>query len=187
MNLELDNNNLDSIDLPFKHSVFSDERYQYLFWKSGVEHYRVLNYISSLFENITICDIGTKHGLSAIALANKNNHVYSYDLVDKLDSNLKKLEQELNVDFFIRNCLEAEEDKHRILSSKIVMLDTDHDGFFENKFYDFLVENNYKGLLILDDINLNDPMIKFWNRISQPKFDITRFGHHSGTGIVEFN
>ena len=187
MKLELDNRKLNEIDFLLNDEIFSEERYQYLFWQSGVEHYRVLRYISSLFDNITICDLGTKHGLSAIALATKSNHVYSYDIVDKLNQNIKDISSKLNIDFFIKDCLETEEDKQRVLSSKIIMLDTDHDGIFENKFYEFLVKNNYKGLLILDDINLNTPMIDFWNNITQLKYDITSYGHHSGTGIVQFN
>jgi hypothetical protein len=44
----------------------------------------------------------------------------------------------------------------------------------------------WNGLLLLDDINFNEPMNQFWNNISEEKYDITKIGHWSGTGLVNF-
>ena len=74
----------------------------------------------------------------------------------------------------------------RLLSAPLIMLDTNHDGIFERKFYAFLKENRYRGLLFLDDIHLNTAMIRFWNEIVEPKEDITDLGHFSGSGLVTF-
>jgi hypothetical protein len=38
----------------------------------------------------------------------------------------------------------------------------------------------------LDDINLNNPMKEFWNVITEDKYDISEYGHWSGTGLVIF-
>ena len=67
------------------------------------------------------------------------------------------------------------------------MLDTDHDGVFENQVYRILKQHRYNGLLFLDDIHLNQPMADFWGAISEEKEDITDLGHWSGSGLVEFN
>lgn len=67
------------------------------------------------------------------------------------------------------------------------MLDTNHDGEFENQFYAFLNKNDYRGLLFLDDIHLNQPMTDFWNAIREPKEDLTDLGHWSGSGLVDFS
>ena len=74
-----------------------------------------------------------------------------------------------------------------ILESKIIVLDTYHTGTFEKTFYDYLKEINYKGILLLDDIKLNNEMVEFWNLITEEKDDITHIGHITGTGIVYFN
>ena len=66
------------------------------------------------------------------------------------------------------------------------MLDTDHDGKFENIFYDHLISSGYKGILFCDDIHLNPHMESFWNRITHEKVDMTSIGHNTGSGLVIF-
>jgi len=186
MNIKLDIEKINAATFPMSQPWMGAGRYVYLFAEAGRDHYRLLSYISSLYNNITICDVGTKHGLSAIALASPTNKVYSYDTVDKLDDQLKDAASEINCTFLVENCLEKDEHKERLLSADIVMLDTDHDGVFEEEFYSFLKTNGFSGILILDDIRLNEPMKKFWDSITEPKFDITKYGHFSGTGLVTF-
>ena len=186
MNIKLDIEKINAATFPMSQPWMGAGRYVYLFAEAGRDHYRLLSYISSLYNNIIICDVGTKHGLSAIALASPTNKVYSYDTVDKLDDQLKDAASEINCTFLVENCLEKDEHKERLLSADIVMLDTDHDGVFEEEFYSFLKTSGFSGILILDDIRLNEPMKKFWDSITEPKFDITKYGHFSGTGLVTF-
>lgn len=190
MNIKLDieviTKSKDYTTFPMLRPWMAAGRYVYLFAEAGRDHYRLLSYISSLYKDITICDVGTKHGLSAIALASPTNKVYSYDVEDKLDDQIKEAASDINCTFLLENCLDTEENRERLLSSDIVMLDTDHDGVFEEAFYSFLKTNNFSGILLLDDIHLCDPMINFWSSITEPKFDITKYGHFSGTGLVSF-
>lgn len=187
MIIKLQKDKINQMEFPLLKPWMNHGRYVYLFAEAGRDHYRLLSYISSLYDNATISDVGTKHGLSAIALATATNHVCSYDLIDKLDDQIKNESEDINCRFFVEDCLENEEHKKRILESDIIMLDTDHDGIFETQFYECLCENDYTGLLILDDINLCDPMINFWNMIHHTKYDVTEYGHGiSGTGIVCF-
>ncbi len=54
----------------------------YYEYPAGREHYRLLKYISKLFQGEKLFDIGTNNGVSAIALSNeKTNHIHSYDVV----------------------------------------------------------------------------------------------------------
>ena len=186
MNIKLNIEEVSKATFPMLKPWMSAGRYVYLFAEVGRDHYRLLSYISSLYKDITICDVGTKHGLSAIALASPTNKVYSYDINDKLDDQIKEVASDINCTFLLENCLETEENRERLLSSDIVMLDTDHDGVFEEAFYLFLKTNNFSGILLLDDIHLCDPMKNFWSSITEPKFDITKYGHFSGTGLVCF-
>jgi hypothetical protein len=105
--------------------------------------------------------------------------VYSFNLHDELQ--LKKKPN--NIEFIIDNVINGKYDK--ILSeSKIILLDTFHDGTFENEFLNYLKRINYSGTLILDDIHLNNEMKLFWDGLNDDKLDLTNIGHQTGTGVV---
>lgn len=183
--IELTYDDIQSIDLtPLSSIITSNDEYKkYFLGDVGREHYKLLAYISSLYDDISILDIGTNRGFSALALSyNKLNKVHSFDLYE-----LKELKSPLpdNITFYINNILN-EEYKDLILKSKIILVDTFHDGSFEKKFHSYLNEINYKGILLLDDIKLNDKMIDYWDSIEEEKKDISKVGHWSGTGLVIF-
>lgn len=84
MKINFDNNYLNSIDLNYlyKHCVGVSK--QYFLLKSGKEPYRLLVYLSSLFNNSIIIDLGTSNGASALALSyNKSNQIVSFDIIDR--------------------------------------------------------------------------------------------------------
>lgn len=144
------------------------------------EHYRLLAYLSFKYNNNVLFDIGSYRGLSAIALAaNPTNKIISYDIAHYL-----RVDKMSNVDYIIGNCYDDPE----LLSSPLIMLDVDpHEGTFERSFIEHLTKNDYKGIVILDDIHLNSQMDSFWNWIDVKKHDVTEYGHHSGTGLVVFD
>jgi len=148
----------------------------------GKEHYRLLIHISNMFNNINILDVGTNYGCSALALANNpSNKVISYDIVKHPETEHIKCS---NIEFRIGNVLYNEE---VIKNSKLIMLDTAHDGTFENEFYNKLKEIQWEGMLLLDDIKLNNAMEQFWKNIHHVKYDLTHLGHFTGTGLVMFS
>ena len=173
---------ISKIDLArYDRYIANAEHRNYFLDTNFKEHYRLIAYLSTFFNNLEIFDIGTNKGYSALALSYKHsNRVISYDLVECRE--LHNSEELSRIDFFLGDVLK---DK-RLLKSPLIMLDTNHDGGFENIFYRFLKKNNYKGLLFLDDIHLNRPMEVFWNSITEPKEDLTDLGHWSGSGLVDF-
>lgn len=180
----LDKKKIESVDLnTFSEYVLEPEFRAYFLDVPGKEHYRLLGNVSMNFNNSTLLDIGTYKGCSALALAlNPTNQVKSFDIRLGLRGISDYPE---NVEFIVDNVLDKKY-KNLILSSKFIILDTDHDGTFEKEFYEYLKSINYIGYLMLDDINYNDEMRLFWNSISEEKYDITNIGHHSGTGLVIF-
>ena len=145
----------------------------------GREHYRLLMHISTLYREETLFDVGTNRCMSAMALShNPSNKIKSYDIVQVLAENPKIP----NVEFLLGDSTEDED----IRSSRFIFLDVDHDGIYEDKFYAFLKSIEWKGILMLDDIHLNEPMARFWNGIEEEKHDLTKIGHWSGTGLVAF-
>jgi hypothetical protein len=155
--------------------------------KPGKEHYRLLSWLSTQFNNSTIIDIGTHHGLSAAALSyNPSNTIHSFDIVYK-GIKIKKP----NCNYHQVNLWNPDHRwkwKSTILSSPLIFLDIDpHEGTMEMEFYKWLVEQNYQGILILDDIWMFKGMRNnIWYHISTKKIDLTSVGHFSGTGMVDF-
>ena len=151
----------------------------WFYMDAGLEHYRLLAYISTLYNGVTLLDIGSYQGSSAIALSfNKKNKVISYDIKHQPEKADIKIP---NIQFIKGNVLMHE------IASPFIMLDTYHDGEFEQKFADHLLKINYKGLVMFDDIYLNNEISNFWNGLKNEKYDLTHIGHHTGTGIAIYD
>jgi hypothetical protein len=148
----------------------------WLHMEAGYEHYRLLAYISTLFKNKTLLDIGTYKGDSSTALTySGKNKVISFDLKDHLEY------VNPNVKYNIGNILDFPD---IVKSASFILLDTFHEGEFEMEFINFLNKINYKGLVMFDDIKLNEPMQNVWNSINKEKYDLTNIGHQTGTGLA---
>jgi hypothetical protein len=182
MKIKLSNTLLDMSDLNRIENIPSYNQ-PYFNQPSGKEHYRLLVHICHYFENILISDVGTHSGASALALSlNAKNKVFSLDI--------KKMRENLdfpsNIEFSIGNFKSDDLIQKKILSSSLILLDIDHQYINEQWMYEFLVRNDWKGMLLCDDIHYFQPLHKFWANIKHPKYDLTRYGHSSGTGCVLF-
>lgn len=174
---------IDKIDLTELGAyVINEEHRRYFLENAGQEHYKLLAYISTTYSGKTLIDIGTNRGCSSLALSyNAKNTVESFDLYE-----LKELSYlPSNINYTIDNILSGKYE-NIIKESPFIILDTYHDGVFEREFYSYLQLINWKGMLLLDDILLNDPMKEFWNDITEEKYDISDVGHITGTGIIIF-
>jgi len=191
--LKLDNTILDQFDLtnvqPYLSSKLKVKDGYDFYAKSGKEHYRFLGYLSSLFNEITILDVGTHLGGSALALAtNRNNKIISVDIVDKRETKIDLP----NIEFYIGDITDPELGHDIINSANIIVYDAAHDGISETTFHKLLLELGWNGIVVWDDITLNwtgkprQCMIDFWNSIENTKYDITEYAHWTGTGIVQY-
>jgi hypothetical protein len=180
---KVSNNKLNSLDLT--HNNYMIDKMSsfalYYHYPSGKEHYRLLTYISKLYNGDFILDIGTDNGCSAIALSdNEKNTVKTFDVVNRKEPNVITKD---NIKFFLDDIFKYEE---VLKESRFIMVDTNNDGVFERKIYDKLKDINYKGLVLIDDIHLNSEMKRFWESVPDEKFDLTIKGHSTGTGIIIF-
>lgn len=158
--------------------------YQDEFKEMNNDPYSLYAYISTLFKNKTILDVGSRYGLSALALSyNETNRIISYDLINTIQFDIQKD----NIEFKVMDFRNDESlDFNKI---PVIMIDVDpHDGVQERAMYSFLHEKQWKGILLLDDISdVWWPHInKWWNEIEYEKYDLTHIGHFSGTGLVNF-
>jgi len=164
---------------------------EWFYAEPGIEHHRLLSYLSTMFEGKTLIDIGTHLGDSALALSyNEDNRVLSFDVVDLVPAHRRK---RANVTFCQADLFDlATRDKWRdtLLTSALIFIDIDpHEGTREYALLDWLFRNEYSGLIVLDDIWYFKAMRdQIWYRIEdRQKLDVTHIGHWSGTGIVSFS
>jgi predicted O-methyltransferase YrrM len=162
----------------------------------GKEHYKLLAYLSTLYKDSIIFDIGTHMGSSSLALSyNPSNTIHTFDIVDKLATYagpLKKFNEAPNIVRHYDNLFDPEVQKQYeslLLSAPFLFVDVDpHDGDMEIAIYDYLKSINYPGVIVFDDIHYFEGMRKFWAHVDeQYKYDLTGIGHWSGTGMVIFN
>ena len=184
---------LHTIDFDNYYSRYSfnpDDKKEF-FDNAGKQHYRLLSYMSTLYNGQNIIDIGTHRGSSSLALSyNKTNTIYTFDIVDNVNESIKNTNNiKLHIeDIFDRTVFEKWKDI--ILSCPFIFLDVDpHNGTMEYTLYNYLRDINYKGFLICDDIwYFKEMRDNFWYKIpNNIRYDLTDVGHWSGTGIVSFN
>ena len=108
--------------------------------------------------------------------------VVTFDVLDCVGKTAPTLRT--NVTFKIENILD---DIKAYLDCPLMVLDTAHDGVFETAFIQRLGEVHYRGIVICDDINLNNEMRTFWKSIPHKTVDLTSVGHWSGTGAIVFD
>lgn len=148
---------------------------------AGQEHYKLLSYLSTLYNYEILGDIGTNTGASALALShNPTNHVFSVDIVDHKQGQPLPV----NCKYTIGNLLWDETIFDAILKCPLMLMDIDHEYHTEIQIYNRLVASSWKGVLICDDIHLNEPMKQFWSEVTHRKYDVTKYGHASGTGFI---
>ncbi len=148
--------------------------------KNKSEHYELLAITASHMNNKLIIDAGTFMGLSAAHLAvNPTNKVVTYDIDDKHLNNQWVIKP--NIEF---KKMPVINDLDLVLTSHMIFLDIDpHDGIQEKLLSDTLLTRKYTGVVIADDISLNQGMKDWWQSLPGIKIDLTDIGHFSGTGL----
>jgi len=183
----------------------------YKAYGSDIEHYcAILAHLSTYFNDSIIVDMGTHTGNSAAALSyNKSNKVYTFDIIPTEEAaELFKEDEYKNIIYIIGNCIEnnwygqplgpfstnlsepLKSEKEIFLSSELIFLDIDpHDGVQEPQVLDFLITNNWKGIMVCDDIgHQHPPMHDWWNSIELPTYTIrNKYAAFKGTGIIVFD
>lgn len=157
---------------------------------AGSEHYRLLAHLArQMPPGSTLVDIGTYCGLSALALAmNEACDVVTYEIFDQIpesSEDVTTIRDVGNITYLLKDAIT---DPDILSVAKIIVIDVDpHDGVQEAEFMANLRNIGYQGIVVLDDIRLNDQMKTFWTNIPERKYDLTQYGHWSGTGIVCFS
>ena len=104
MKYSIRKNDLSNINYDVYKSLIGDNAE--FFSSPGKEHYKLLSYFSTLFNNSNIIDIGTHQGHSALALSyNHTNKIHTFDIVDKGSLPVKNVN---NIHFSTDNLFDKE-------------------------------------------------------------------------------
>jgi len=183
---------IEEVDLSslFPYLAWNGQFLQYFKEGPGQEPYKLLAYISKHSRGV-VSDVGTQNGSSALALSlNPEVQVETYDkfkLIPDSNSGTITINDRPNIKYRI---LSGQSVINRIANSSVAYLDINTaDGQEEIKFITKLQELGFKGLMILDDIHLNDTMKNVWTNVPNKlkKVDVTELGHWSGTGIIVYD
>jgi predicted O-methyltransferase YrrM len=188
MTLTIRKSEISKIDLGDFYTDYPHQDRHHLLEPQGQSEHRLLAYISTLVSETKIADVGSRTGNSALALSyNSSNYVDSYDINPNYFSFCRDSIRKDNLTFHLKDICSGPE-MATLLQYSVINLDIDpHEGTVEQRVTDFLAENQWKGLLILDDIHYGwEKLTEVWGSIELPKVDATEFGHASGTGLVLF-
>ena len=163
----------------------------------GGSPYHLYAFLSTLFDDSIILDVGSQYGNSALAFSyNESNHVISYE-IDPWYSNETyhtKTRRDIERDNITWRDIDFRDDEDIDYEKvKIILIDIDPHGHKiagkeeELRMIEHLLEKGWSGVLIFDDIDKGCQMQDFWNELSiagWTKIDVCELGHSSGTGIL---
>jgi hypothetical protein len=187
----------------------------------GTEHYALLHYLTRKYGksrshfsegcSYHVVDIGTRYIASALALGITGVPTKTFDVPgsterqrgfrDKTEEEWQRQVKSKGIDITFYNLqlngISAEELK-AYMNTPLVVLDTYHKPYtapFEREFLQRMInEVNYKGLMVLDDIHMDEEMKRWWKELQDnanewgyKAYDISHLGHWSGTGILDFS
>ena len=192
--IELNFQKINAVELSHLNRKVDREHRKIINGIAGEEHYKLLAFLSKELGSPLILELGTHYGSSSLALAeNSDAIIITYDIKDKY--RIKKRNRPKNIIRKVKHIFN-ENEEHFLLKADLIFMDTYHDGVFERQVFNYLLKNNYKGIIVLDDIHWSQEMIDFWKEIKIEKHDITFLGHGgglgpmgniSGTGIIDFS
>lgn len=161
------------------------------------EHYKLLAAIVKILKPVSVVEIGTHLGYSALCMKKflpAGGKIHTFDIIpwkDFQDTILREDDMDEKLIQYTDDLTKWHDvQKHRLLleNADIFFVDALKDGKQEYEFLDNFsrLEFKKKCLFIFDDIRLWN-MLDIWYNMKKPKLDLTSFGHWSGTGLVEWN
>jgi hypothetical protein len=173
----------------------SDEPRWYRLWPG--DHYRLLAGLVAELQAKTVIEIGTFTGMGTLALAHSlppGGRIFTFDLVPWKHFPQTWLRDDDfaggRISQIIANiAAPGGIEPYRDLFSEadFLLVDGPKDGTTEVGFMDALSQIQFRNnpIMLFDDTRLIN-MIDIWRRLDRPKFDITSFGHWSGSGLVDW-
>jgi predicted O-methyltransferase YrrM len=194
MHIALNKHEVNQIDLThLAHFLQWNPTYQqYFLQDAGKEPYKLIAFLSKTIGGMVV-DMGTLYGSSALALSyNEQTQVMTLDTKRQIPDaqDLVTPVKRPNVRMIVASCQTV---LPHAAKANLVLLDIDAHLTTEiKKVIHELAYYNFKGILVLDNIHLNDDMKSLWVDVGKElknckTIDATMLGHHTGTGIIVYD
>lgn len=194
MLIELNKKAIDDIDLShLAHFLQWNPTFQqYFVQETGKEPFKLLAFLSKAIGGVAI-DMGTLYGSSALALSyNEHTQVLTLDTRKQIPDGQDGKDiitplKRPNIRMLVASCQAV---LPHAAKANLIVLDIDINLKTEIlKIINQLLYYQFKGVLILDNINVNENMKEVWRSIPQTlkKIDVSSLGHHTGTGIIIYD
>lgn len=161
--------------LNFRIGVPYSPLYLLRFFEWIAPHYSFLYLISKEFKPKSIVEIGMSWGIGAIhlALGNPNGVVCSIERDSECLNIYKGFDFGLFNIFPMITESSLAVDKFGINSIDLLYVDGDHQFECARKdYYDYFPKVKDGGIILIDDIELDEDMRQFWRGIKETKFDV---------------
>ncbi|HYP35598.1 MAG TPA: hypothetical protein VEQ62_04600 [Stellaceae bacterium] len=160
------------------------------------QHYHLLTAISVVLGPRIIWEFGTDTGMSAVAMLEGNAlaRIYTVDIepwctkqdpwlleADFADARVTQVVKDMAAPDLFATWGEC------IAGAELIFVDGPKDGLTERTFLARLAAVPFRRspIVVFDDIRVMN-MIDIWRGIARPKMDLTSYGHHTGTGLVDW-
>ena len=158
------------------------------------EHFRLLAALVEILQPQQLIEIGTTNGASTLTMKHFlpesgkitcfcDSPWENYPGTGMIENDFNDQLEHRQVD--LSNPLEAEQHHQTIEQADMIFINTLKNNALEKGLFKLLDVLNFSKpvVIVIDDIRIM-PMLKIWRNISQPKLDMTSFGHWTGTGIL---
>lgn len=191
MHIVITKQDIDKVDLShLAHFLQWNPVYQkYFVEEAGKEPYKLIAFLSKAISGISV-DMGTLYGSSALALSyNEQTQVLTLDNKRQIPDaqDLVTPLNRPNIKMIVASCQAV---LPHAAKADLILLDIDVSLTTEiKKIINELLYFKFRGILVLDNINLTDEMKQLWVNVPNnlKKIDATSLGHHTGTGIIVFD
>lgn len=155
----------------------------------GAQHYYLLRYLASVVKK-DVLELGSGTRVSTACLADgcaeDGRRVVSTDIEYPREEHAADLPG--NVSLFQEDCVSF------VLSQELadfdlIFIDVDHEGVQEREVLDHLIRVGWKGCVLMDDVractHLRNIVLEEID-LGREVFDLTRWGHWSGSFLLNF-
>ncbi len=161
------------------------------------EHYRLVAALVAELGAKRVVEIGTYLGTASLAMLSQlpaDGRLTTFDVVPWRDIQPRVLREE---DFAggrlkqeiadLQDFATMEKFREVFQSADFIFVDAAKDGVMEQRFIEnFRRLGLPKGPVVMFDDIREWKMLRIWNDITEPKLDVTSFGHWTGTGWVDW-
>jgi len=145
--------------------------------------YKILTSLAMIYPDRNFAEVGCYNGMGTLAYLYGNPKAEILAIDHKRRGDWMIENKNYNVDYVTDSCFTHKFDKH----FGVMLIDLSHNGKDEAVVMKNLEECGMikDCIMVFDDIYFMDSMTEFWKNLDYiQKYDVTKYGHYTGTGIV---